>query len=202
MSGILDKNAVHLVIDVETTGLVETIATKGGCEILEAAVSVVYWDKFLEKWTTTAPKGVMFPVQFKEAEESVFNWYHSSEANKKNMNDMAIAISMLKDPRHSDFNAAIQSILEGAQKTLGDIDVHYWSRGKDFDFPILNAHAAQKGFEYPWLKAFHNRHCLRDLEYFTGIKPEAENKHPHRAATDALHEAKHLALILNTLENK
>lgn len=197
---ILDKNSVHLVIDIETTGLVETIATKGGCEILEAAVSVVYWSDFVERWVAVAPSGVIFPDQFKEAEESTVEWYHSSEANKKNMNDMAIARMHAKDAYHDDFKRLIEDIVERYETAHHCTNAHYWSRGKDFDFPILNAHAAQKGFEYPWMESFWNIHCLRDLEYFTGIKPEAENKHPHRAATDAFHEAKHLALILNKLE--
>lgn len=202
MKEILNKKAVHLVIDIETTGLVETIATKGGCEILEAAVSVVYWSDHEDKWKVLAPCGVTFPQQFREAEESTFEWYHSSEANKKNMNNMAIARMHAKDAYHYDFKMLIEDIVERYEHARHYTNAHYWSRGKDFDFPILNAHAAQKGFEYPWMKSFLNIHCLRDLEYFTGIKPEAENKHPHRAATDAFHEAKHLALILNTLENK
>ena len=60
---------------------------------------------------------------------------------------------------------------------------HYWSKGKDFDFPILRKFLNTFGCKEPWTR--HNIHCLRDLAMWANIEwPTPSEK--HNALSDAI----------------
>lgn len=68
----------------------------------------------------------------------------------------------------------------------GSYEIHYWSQGKDFDFPILSNHFEKVGLTDPW--KFRQVHCLRDLVWLnprSRLKETADRKGHHRAINDA-----------------
>lgn len=71
------------------------------------------------------------------------------------------------------------------------VELHFWSQGKDFDYPILENMFEAAGLKHPWKYSY--VHCLRDLVFLNpasrirGVGPVA-----HKALLDARHEAQQL----------
>jgi DNA polymerase III epsilon subunit-like protein len=78
------------------------------------------------------------------------------------------------------------------------LEVHMWSHGKDFDFPIMENLAEQCGEKPAY--AYGKVHCLRDLVW---LNPKQRIQRPadsvaHRALHDAIFEAKQLHAVVES----
>lgn len=192
-----NTNIIHLVIDIETLGIVQSLAKKGTCPILEAAFATVeYIDN---QWMVTISGENTFSLgnQFEEhADKETIEWH--STKNKENYVEMLRA--SLESPLNvaDGFSNSLEAINDMAKES--GKEVHYWAQGKDFDYTILSAYAVQNNFTYPFMRDFNftKTHCLRDLIAFTGHKTSIKNNRPHRAHDDAVFEASVLAEILNS----
>ena len=75
-------------------------------------------------------------------------------------------------------------------------DLHVWSQGKDYDFPILEYAFEQVGMKSPW--SYRNVHCLRDLVFLNprsrigGGSKDAK----HRALDDAIWAQKQFMQVI------
>ena len=82
--------------------------------------------------------------------------------------------------------------------SLDNKDVEVWSKGADFDIPILDHLYRLYGLDAPW--DFRNIRCYRTLEaLMPHIKNEEENKLKHTALGDAMYQAQHAELLLQVL---
>jgi hypothetical protein len=77
-----------------------------------------------------------------------------------------------------------------------EVELHLWSQGKDFDFPILENMLSQVGMGAPY--AYSRVHCLRDLVWLNpASRIKSEGPVAHKALPDAMHEAKQLIATVN-----
>ena len=72
-------------------------------------------------------------------------------------------------------------------------DSHFWSRGKDFDFPILVNAFSSQGLQTPW--GYRNTHCLRDMEM---LLPEYKLSNTGYVKHDALQDAYYEQKLLDS----
>jgi hypothetical protein len=89
------------------------------------------------------------------------------------------------------FNAWVASYAE-------QYEVHMWSQGKDFDFPITENLAEACGEKVQY--AYSRVHCLRDLVWLnpkTRIQRGKDTDH-HRALPDAVFEAQQLHAVVQS----
>ena len=76
------------------------------------------------------------------------------------------------------------------------VELHFWSQGKDFDFPILENLFKAAGVQVPW--TYSRVHCLRDLVWLNpAARLKEKNPNPHKALSDAVHEANQLIAVYN-----
>ncbi|QHJ80704.1 MAG: hypothetical protein [Bacteriophage sp.] len=77
-------------------------------------------------------------------------------------------------------------------------ELHCWSQGKDFDFPILSNFMKVAELDVPW--NYGKVHCLRDLVWLNPkcrIYPEAGSV-KHKALPDAVFEARQLHEVVQS----
>lgn len=71
----------------------------------------------------------------------------------------------------------------------GQYELHMWSQGKDFDFPILEFLFTEAGLKTPW--KYSNTHCLRDFaKFFPEVKRSWYGN--HTAMQDVKAQVKHI----------
>lgn len=76
------------------------------------------------------------------------------------------------------------------------VELHLWSQGKDFDFPILENMLEQVGLKAPY--AYSRVHCLRDLVWLNpASRLKSDGPVAHKALPDAIHEAKQFIATVN-----
>lgn len=195
---IRDANSIHIVIDIETLGTVDSLLRLGGCPILEAAFSVVQYinGKFDIAYSESATFNLKEQLTKRQCiDEDMVKWHKNHNPNyilqsKRSRNES------IAHPFH--FESSLKYIC--ARAGFRYQNVHFWAKDKDFDFIILRAYAMQFGAEYPFLKGVHRSriHCLRDLIYFSGFDEiSIKNPNPNDALSDAITEAKILVAILN-----
>ena len=82
-------------------------------------------------------------------------------------------------------------------EAMEDTEVHYWSKGKEFDKPILENMFKASGLKAPW--KYYNFHCVRDafaLPYLLrGENPPRRKAKTHNAWDDC---AEQLGLLNET----
>lgn len=94
------------------------------------------------------------------------------------------------------FQEAIGLFADWAASFGKPYDLHVWSQGKDYDFPILDFAFGQFGIKAPW--SYRNMHCLRDLVFLnprsriSGGAGEAK----HRALDDAIWAQKQFMRVI------
>lgn len=190
-----NTNIVHVVIDIETLGTVTSMLKKGTCPILQAAYTLVKYHPKDQQWRLSGGAGFTFSLGVQnelDACPETVRWH--IEHNKDNY--ISQLRTSLEAPLDSAdyFKQALEAIIRDEQ------EVHYWSRGKDFDFTILASYAMQNNISYPFMHeyAFTRTHCIRDLETFFGIdRQQFKNGNPHCAMHDTEHEARILSHWLN-----
>lgn len=93
----------------------------------------------------------------------------------------------------------LESALSSFSQWLGHNKRFVWSKGADFDIPLL-AHAyTEFGMEIPW--EFWNARCVRTLlklPHADAVTPPP-NELKHNALADALVQAKHVQLVMQHL---
>jgi len=82
------------------------------------------------------------------------------------------------------FQEAAQSFVDWINQYKAEFDLHVWSQGKDFDFPLLNHLFDQCGHKSPF--SYRNVHCTRDLLW---LNPAARIRSNGEAAHTALADA-------------
>lgn len=172
----------HLVVDIETLG------TEIGCPIIQiGAVSV---KKEFGQWvienvfsqSVTIESNIFFGFT-KFSDETISFW-------GKNKDAFSDIFKSEKVPVDCALESFVKSIPQG-------ID-YFWSKGTDFDFPILKNAIRRFGFCVPW-----KYHQVRDLRtimnpLFTG--DYNLGKVVHTAISDALLEAKALICVMERME--
>ncbi|MBS7837355.1 3'-5' exoribonuclease domain-containing protein [Wohlfahrtiimonas chitiniclastica] len=194
-----NTNITHVVIDIETLGTVTSMLKKGTCPILQAAYTVVKYYPKDSQWRLMGGAGFTFSLgnqnEFDACADTV-NW-HMSKNNENYVSQLKASLDAQLDSADY-FRQSLEAINIEA-KNEGK-ELHFWSRGKDFDFPILTSYAMQNNFTYPFMRdfGFTRTHCLRDLEKFFGIDgKQFKNTNPHDAMHDADQEARVLCHWLN-----
>lgn len=192
-----NKDSVHIVIDIETLGTIDSLLQLGGCPILEAAFVIVEYQDAEFKVT----RQLAMPFSFNDQDDDDLyidseteDWHQKMNLNYQNQIERYYDVHFCA----SEFRNALFDMYQSA-KNSGKT-VHFWSKGKDFDFTILKDYALKNGITYPFMEDYNftKTHCLRDLIYFTGFDEKTiANPNPHDALSDALTEAKILAEILN-----
>ena len=92
-----------------------------------------------------------------------------------------------------DIETAMQKFCDWIRPYAENFEVHMWSQGKDFDFPILEYALRTCGHKLPW--AYSRVHCLRDLVWLnpvTRLKNRPDELPQHEALSDAMYEAMQL----------
>lgn len=90
---------------------------------------------------------------------------------------------------------ALQALAEYLAHYSHPYELHVWSQGKDFDFPILEHAYKAFDMQIPW--NYRNVHCLRDLVFLnprSRIQPSKGVK--HRALDDVLHAHKQFTNVI------
>lgn len=193
-----NTNITHVVLDVETLGTVASMLKKGTCPILQTAYTIVKYYPEDSQWRLMGGAGFTFSLgnqHENHACQETVAWH--IEHNRDNYISQSKASVEAHLDSADEFRKALEEIASGAS------EVHYWARGKDFDFPILTSYAMQNNFTYPFMRdyAFSRIHCIRDLEKFFGIDgKQYANTNPHNAFDDAVQEAKVLCHWLNHKE--
>ena len=194
-----NTNIIHVVIDIETLGTVASMLKKGTCPILQAAFTTVKYYPEDSQWRLMGGAGFTFSLgnqHENHACQETVAWH--IEHNRDNYISQSKASIETHLDSADEFRKALESIYIEARNEGKEL--HFWSRGKDFDFPILTSYAMQNNFTYPFMRdfGFSRTHCLRDLEKFFGIDgKQFKNNNPHDAMYDSEQEAKVLCHWLN-----
>lgn len=190
-------NITHVVIDIETLGTTQSLAKKGTCPILQAAYTEVQY--IANEWQIVNGNCATFSLgnqnELDACPETV-NW-HTTHNSENYVSQLKASLDAQLDSADA-FRQWLEAINTRA-KNEGK-ELHFWSRGKDFDFPILASYAVQNNFTYPFMRdfGFIRTHCLRDLESFFEINgKQFKNTNPHDAMHDADQEARVLCYWLN-----
>ena len=89
------------------------------------------------------------------------------------------------------FQEAMQNLSQWILDQTGNTELHFWSQGKDFDFPILENMMEAAGLKHPWKYSY--VHCLRDLVFLNpASRIRSSGPVAHKALLDARHEAQQL----------
>lgn len=192
-----NTNIIHVVIDAETLGTVASMLKKGTCPILQAAYIEVQY--VADQWQIVSGNCATFSLgnqnELDACQETV-NW-HTTNNNANYVSQLKASLDAQLDSADA-FRQWLEAI--NARAKNEDKEVRYWSRGKDFDFPILTSYAMQNNFTYPFMRdyGFARTHCIRDLEKFFGIDgKQFKNANQHDAFCDAEQEARVLCHWLN-----
>lgn len=167
----------HIVVDIET------LSTKRNAAVVDLAAVVVDFNRptndtfqvFIRQGEQVAA-GEVF-----ELDHDTLDWHdrHDPEflPHCEN-NGVSFQEAMCN------FNSWIFAQSEG-------VELHFWSQGKDFDFPIVENMFLQAGLATPW--AYSRLHCLRDLVWLNpSTRIKGSGPAAHKALPDAIHEAKQL----------
>lgn len=192
-------NIIHVVIDIETLGTVASMLKKGTCPILQAAFTTVKYYPEDSQWRLSAGDCFTFSLGNQNEMDACADTVnlHITNNNENYVSQLKASLDAQLDSADY-FRQALEYLHEQA-KSEGK-ELHFWSRGKDFDFPILTSYAMQNNFTYPFMRdfGFTRIHCIRDLEKFFGIDgKQFKNANPHDAMYDSNQEAKVLCHWLN-----
>ena len=192
-----NTNIIHVVIDIETLGTVASMLKKGTCPIIQAAFTEV--SHIGSEWIIANGNCTPFSLgnqhEFDADQDTVY--WHTTNNNENYVSQLRDALECSLD--QADVFRRWLEAINARAKNEGK-EVRYWSRGKDFDFPILTSYAMQNNFTYPFMRdyGFSRTHCIRDLEKFFGIDgKQFKNSNPHDAMYDSEQEAKVLCHWLN-----
>lgn len=179
------KRKLHIVLDAETGS-----TSKQAAVYDIGAVTVDYNDP--------ENSGVTFNVKIKPSEyklSSQFKQDHATAQFHENQNPGYLDTCEAEGVTIAEAVDKLQNwILVFADQGY---EIHMWSQGKDFDFPILDHLFEQCLIKSPW--AYSRVHCLRDLVWLNpGARlKEAQTGGKHQALPDALYEAKQLVAVVN-----
>ena len=174
----------HIVIDVET------LHTRRNAAIIDIAAVVV-------DLNNSANHGAEFSIQIRPSA------YDAMTDTEFASNQDTVAFHHKNDPEFIPFcEAHGVSLQEAAQqfcewiRTWSDsVELHLWSQGKDFDFPILENMIHQTGETIPWAKS--RVHCLRDAVWLNpASRIKTSEPVAHKALPDARFEAKQLQVLI------
>ncbi len=197
---LIQKDAIHVVIDIETLARSQDVLEGRSCPVLEAA------------FVTVKQKNGRFEVDYHisrsfDLEDQkargidyicpiTLGWHRNKNAD--NYQAMLKACNE-SDPATLDFFLAyLQSYLFLPHHNLEN--THFWAMGKDFDYPVLDALFHEYKLIPPWQLdyGFARIHCLRDIISWEGFdRSSVVNSNPHRALEDALYEAEILCRLLD-----
>lgn len=171
----------HIVVDIET------LSTKRNAVVIDIAAVAVDWNR---------PTSNQFQIYLRDKEQS--------ESGLFDIDSSTIAFHLKNDPNFIDdcnnngviFQEAVQSFADWIQMQSSDVELHMWSQGKDFDYPILENLFNAAGVKIPW--NYGRIHCLRDLVWLNpAARLKSEGPTAHKALPDALQEARQLIAVVN-----
>ena len=168
------KPRLPVMLDIETLSLDRHAA------VIDIAVAPIDGTNQGKRWLVT-PSSYNNHQNFLRDPETVA--FHSN--NKSGIMEDAEAVG------HS-----WQKVADEVYQYFYDLSCHYevhpWSQGKDFDFPILEHLFKQAGLKTPW--KYSHTHCLRDL---SGLYPEVKRAWygNHTAMQDVRAQVAHIQAI-------
>lgn len=169
----------HIVIDVET------LSTKRNAAVVDLAAVVVDFNR-----STTDT----FQVYIRQAEQhgitstdpGTVDWHHKQDPE----------FLQVCEANGITFVQALAEFIGWLQIQGDGVELHFWSQGKDFDFPILENLFHIAGYNIPW--AYSRVHCLRDLVWLNpAARIRSNEPTAHKALPDAIFEAQQLAAVVN-----
>lgn len=187
------EESLHIIVDIETLDVVADayVYSVGLAVLADSGTNLRYvgsatWPVALGKGDTEALTAHLSTV--------VFHVKTHNGADPDLVDSITGADGSLTREQTGEYLRKLQTISTTAR---GEEDVRWYSRGKDFDLPKLNAMAGSGGLGIP----FWRLHCLRDLFSGFGGTPRVPKytggwKVTHRAGEDALLEANELAWAL------
>ncbi|MND22547.1 hypothetical protein D3C80_129280 [compost metagenome] len=140
------KPKAHIILDTET------LSTSRRAGVVELAALGQFGATGMPKSFYVAIK----PTQYDELKQFDVNMDTITWHNEQNPGHLAKL-----DAEGVSLQEAMNQFLAWIGQFTEPYELHMWSQGKDFDFPILEWALQQCGYEPPW--KFRNVHCIRDL---------------------------------------
>lgn len=175
-----------IMLDLETAGQGPdaAIIAIGACNILPGGLSNVMFYHVVDVQSVFDIGGVIDPGTF-------LWWMKQSEEARSVFKQPGNHIANVLDQ----FAVFLDAISEGQPKK-----VQVWGNGSDFDNVILAQTYKRAGIPLPW--SWWDNRCYRTIKAaFRKSVPEPERTGTkHNALEDAIHQAKHLAMILQHMD--
>lgn len=180
-TGKVYKPKVHVVLDIET------LSTDKRAAIVELAAVVAMGSEattFHVKIKPTSNRDAGLDI-----DQATIDWHEKIHPGYL-ANTETKGLSLQE---------AMASFCDWLAPYAANFELHMWSQGKDFDFPIADYAIKLCGLKSPW--AYSRVHCLRDLVWLNPgarIKERPADLPQHEALNDALFETAQLrAVVLN-----
>lgn len=197
---LIQKDAIHVVIDIETLARSQDILEGRSCPVLEAAFVTVKQKNGRFEIDRCLARSFNITYQKYWGIDYTCPDTLKRHLEKNNDNYQAMIKSCEKAPHDAFFHFLSDLHYYLSLSIHNQKNIHYWSMGKDFDYPILDALAHAQNITTPWQLdyGFTRIHCLRDIIAWEGFdRSSAVNSNPHRALEDALYEANVLCQLLD-----
>lgn len=172
------KPKAHVVIDIETLSIDKRAA------IIHIAAVVAYGGGGHNEYSVMLKPSQYKGTQF-ELDQDTWNWHE-----KEHPGYLATC---------EETGLSIQEAMQGLVDFLADyaneFELHMWSQGKDFDYPIIDWSLTQTGLKAPW--TYSRVHCLRDLVWLNPTsRLQGTQANKHDALADANWEAEQLRAVI------
>lgn len=190
---------MHLMLDVETLGTdSRAVVLSLGSVFLSPGFPSFYMS-FADATTPGGMDNINYQIDFLERSVSAdtLAWWLMKAPQQSR------EATFCPKPVH------VRPVYEGLEEWIEWIDDHLpeeqdtlivWGNGAAFDQPIIESLMNDVGIRAPW--KFWDTRCYRTMKALYKHIPRPVPEIPHHALHDALAQAKHLDLILKSLEAK
>ena len=167
----------HIIIDCET------LSTKRNASVVDiAAIAIDFNGRPSQEFQTFIRRGEQVEAgHLFHTDEETIDWHNRHDPE----------FLPLCENNGVSFQEAMASLNDWILAQELGVELHFWSQGKDFDFPILENMLDAAGLKAPW--KYSRLHCLRDLVFLNpGSRLKGSGPVAHKALLDARHEAEQL----------
>lgn len=172
------KPKAHGVCDIETLSIDKRAA------MVHIAVVIAYGGGGHNEFSAYIKPSQYANTQF-EVDQDTWNW-HEKEHPGYLAKCEAEGVSLAE---------ALQGMVDFMADYAAEFELHMWSQGKDFDFPIIDWALSQTGLKAPW--AYSRVHCLRDLVWLNpAARLQGKQENKHDALADAHWESQQLRAVI------
>jgi hypothetical protein len=172
------KPKAHGVLDIET------LSTDKRAAIVHMAIVIAYGGGGHNQWEAFIKPSEFAGSQF-EIDQDTWNWHEKEHPGYLTM----------CEERGVTLAEALQGLVAFMADYATEFELHMWSQGKDFDFPIVDWALKNVGLKAPW--AYSRVHCLRDLVWLNPTsRVSGSQQDKHNALSDAQWEAGQLRAVI------